>query len=185
MGMSASQARLLSLQARQSNLEYQGQQINQERTILSQQCTALYNSLLNMTVPTPPATTDYQTIQYSGTIGATNYTFDANSIKPYNTEEDTYTLTVGQKTTGSSLEAATGYVKSNNKSAGTITGSVIGSSATFTAAEIDSIYVFDGNSVVKAVKGVDLIQEGDKFVLNPDVLSRGKQFIQKGAGGKS
>ena len=45
MGMSASQARLLSLQARQSNLEYQGQQINQERTILSQQCTALYNSL--------------------------------------------------------------------------------------------------------------------------------------------
>ena len=27
MGMSASQARLLSLQARQSNLEYQGQQI--------------------------------------------------------------------------------------------------------------------------------------------------------------
>ncbi len=185
MGMSASQARLLSLQARQSNLEYQGQQINQERTILSQQCTALYNSLLNMTVPTPPATTDYQTIQYSGTIGATNYTFDANSIKPYNTEEDTYTLTVGQKTTGSSLEAATGYVKSNNKSAGTITGSVIGSSATFTAAEIDSIYVFDGNSVVKAVKGVDLIQEGDKFVLNPDVLSRGKQFIQKGAGGNT
>ena len=39
MGLAASQARLLSLQARQSNLEYQGQQINQERTILSQQCT--------------------------------------------------------------------------------------------------------------------------------------------------
>ena len=185
MGMSASQARLLSLQARQSNLEYQGQQINQERTILSQQCTALYNSLLNMTVPTPPATTDYQTIQYSGTIGATNYTFDANSIKPYNTEKDTYTLTVGQKTTGSSLEAATGYVKSNNKSAGTITGSVIGSSATFTEAETDSIYVFDGNSVVKAVKNEDLIKEGDKFVLNPSVLSSGKQFIQKGAGGNT
>ena len=71
MGMSASQARLLSLQARQSNLEYQGQQINQERTILSQQATALYNSLLSMTVPTPPSTADYQTVQYTGTLGAT------------------------------------------------------------------------------------------------------------------
>ena len=66
MGMSASQARLLSLQARQSNLEYQGQQINQERTILSQQCTALYNSLLSMTVPTPPSTSDFTSIQYTG-----------------------------------------------------------------------------------------------------------------------
>ena len=65
MGMSASQARLLSLQARQSNLEYQGQQINQARTVLSQQATSLYNSLLAMTVPTPPSTTDFQTIEYS------------------------------------------------------------------------------------------------------------------------
>ena len=31
MGMAASQARLQNLQARQSNLEYQAQQINQER----------------------------------------------------------------------------------------------------------------------------------------------------------
>ena len=46
MGMAASQARLLTLQARQSDLEYQGQQINQERSVLSQQVTALYNSLL-------------------------------------------------------------------------------------------------------------------------------------------
>ena len=44
MGMSASQARLLNLQARQSNLEYQGQQINQERSILAQQSSALYYS---------------------------------------------------------------------------------------------------------------------------------------------
>ena len=73
MGMSASQARLLSLQARQSNLEYQGQQINQERTILSQQCTALYNSLLSMTVPTPPSTSDFTSIQYTGQNGATTY----------------------------------------------------------------------------------------------------------------
>ena len=103
MGMSASQARLLSLQARQSNLEYQGQQINQERTILSQQCTALYNSLLSMTVPTPPATTDYQTIKYTGELGATKYSFDANSIKPNGTG-DTYTITMQEQKHGDSLQ---------------------------------------------------------------------------------
>ena len=80
MGMAASQARLLGLQARQSNLEYQGQQINQERTILSQQCTALYNSLLAMKVPTPPSTQDYTTIEYSGSDGATNFTI--GTVKP-------------------------------------------------------------------------------------------------------
>ncbi len=80
MGMSASQARLIQLEARQSNLEYQGQQINQERTILSQQCTDLYNSLLTMSVPTPPSTQDYTTIQYSGVDGAT--TFKLGNIKP-------------------------------------------------------------------------------------------------------
>ena len=104
MGMSASQARLLSLQARQSNLEYQGQQINQERTILSQQATALYNSLLSMTVPTPPSTADYQTVQYTGTLGATEYTFDANSIKP---NGDLYSITMQEKAHGDSLQKNT------------------------------------------------------------------------------
>ena len=115
MGMSASQARLLSLQARQSNLEYQGQQINQERTILSQQCTALYNSLLSMTVPTPPATTDYQTIKYSGELGATKYSFDANSIKPNG--DDTYTITMQEQKHGDSLQknATIALVDTNSK----------------------------------------------------------------------
>lgn len=114
MGMSASQARLLSLQARQSNLEYQGQQINQERTILSQQATALYNSLLSMTVPTPPATTDFQTIQYSGKLGATEYTFDANSVKP---NGDFYSVTMQEKKHGDSLQqnATIALVDKNSK----------------------------------------------------------------------
>ena len=48
MGLSASQARLLSLTARQSNLEFEGQQINQQRTTLSNQSSNYYNSLLEM-----------------------------------------------------------------------------------------------------------------------------------------
>ena len=103
MGMSASQARLLSLQARQSNLEYQGQQINQERTILSQQCTALYNSLLAMQVPTPPSTQDYTTIEYSGTDGATTFTLGA--VKP---SGDAYNVEIETIQTGDSIDATYG-----------------------------------------------------------------------------
>ncbi len=102
MGMSASQARLLQLQARQSNLEYQGQQINQERTILSQQCTDLYNSLLGMTVPTPPSTQDYTTIQYTGTDGAS--TFTLGNIVPNG--DNTYNIDLKYKKTGHYMESA-------------------------------------------------------------------------------
>ena len=98
MGMSASQARLLNLQARQSNLEYQGQQINQERSILAQQSSALYNSLLAMTVPTPPSTQDYTTIKYSGTDGATTFTIGA--VKP---SGDNYNVEIQQSATGAAL----------------------------------------------------------------------------------
>lgn len=74
MGLSASQARLLSLTARQSNLEFEGQQINQQRTNLSNQSANYYNSLLTMTVPTPPSTDDYTTIKYSFVIGGNDAT---------------------------------------------------------------------------------------------------------------
>ena len=74
MGLSASQARLLSLTARQSNLELEGQQINQQRTNLSNQSANYYNNLLTMTVPTPPSTDDYTTIKYSFVIGGNDAT---------------------------------------------------------------------------------------------------------------
>ena len=100
MGMSASQARLLGLQARQSNLEYQGQQINQERTILSQQCTTLYNSLLAMQVPTPPSTQDFTTIEYTGKDGATNFTL--GTIKP---SGENYNVEIKTTHTGNALQS--------------------------------------------------------------------------------
>jgi hypothetical protein len=80
MGMSASQARYLSLIAQQSNLEYQGQQINQERSILSQQVAELYNNLLALEVPTPPTTTEFTRIEYTGSDGASK--FQVGQIKP-------------------------------------------------------------------------------------------------------
>jgi len=59
MGLSASQTRYLSLTARKSNVEYQGQQINQQRTTLANQSSALYTQMMALKVPTPPSVYTY------------------------------------------------------------------------------------------------------------------------------
>ena len=48
MGMAASQARYLGLTARKTNVEYEGQQINQARTALSNQSASLWNQMLSL-----------------------------------------------------------------------------------------------------------------------------------------
>ncbi len=65
MGMAASQARWISLAARKSNVEYEGQQINQARTALANQSSELWNQLYDMNVPTAPSTSDFTKTQYS------------------------------------------------------------------------------------------------------------------------
>lgn len=65
MGMSASQARFLSLTARKTNTEYEGQQINQQRTALSNESANYYSQLTAMSVPTPPSSADYSKITYT------------------------------------------------------------------------------------------------------------------------
>jgi len=69
MGMAASQARYLALSARKTNVEYEGQQINQQRLMLSNQSADLFNQMLTMSVPTPPTSTDYTKLQYSWSDG--------------------------------------------------------------------------------------------------------------------
>ena len=70
MGMAASQARFLGLTARKNNTEYEGQQINQQRTALSNQSANYYNQLLGMTVPVPPSIDEYTKTVYTFTDGA-------------------------------------------------------------------------------------------------------------------
>ena len=48
MGMAASQARYLGLSARKTNVEYEGQQVNQARTALANQSANLFNQLLTI-----------------------------------------------------------------------------------------------------------------------------------------
>ena len=76
MGMAASQARYLGLTARKTNVEYEGQQINQARTALANQSANLWNEMLNMAVPTAPKTTDYTEQQYAFTDGVNEYEID-------------------------------------------------------------------------------------------------------------
>ncbi|MBQ8168146.1 hypothetical protein IJZ97_01860 [bacterium] len=70
MGMAASQARFLGLTARKNNVEFEGQQINQQRTTLSNQSANYYNDLLGMAVPTPPSVDSYTKTVYTFTDGA-------------------------------------------------------------------------------------------------------------------
>ena len=107
MGLAATQGRMLSLQSKQSDLEYQGQQINNERTILSQQVTNLYNSLLMMDVPTPPSTSEFTRVVYSGTLGTTNYEFEASSVRPGN--NGGYNVTINELGYGHSAQKNPAY----------------------------------------------------------------------------
>ncbi len=69
MGMAASQARYLALVARKSNCEFEGQQINQARTALSNQSANLFNQMLGLSVPVPPSTSDYTKTVYTYSDG--------------------------------------------------------------------------------------------------------------------
>ena len=80
MGMSASQARYLSLTARKSDLEFRGQQINQSRLMLSNQSANLYSSMLSMSVPTPPVETDFMKDVYSFSMGGDNTTLSSYKL---------------------------------------------------------------------------------------------------------
>ena len=92
MGMAASQARYLALVARKSNCEYEGQQINQSRLLLSNQSANLFNQMLGLKVPIPPSVNDFTKEQYSFVDGGNAATLD--SWKQLATPEEDYNYVV-------------------------------------------------------------------------------------------
>lgn len=70
--MAASQARFLGLTARKTNTEYEGQQVNQQRTALANQSAGLFNDMLGLKIPTPPIATDYAKTEYVFTNPSTS-----------------------------------------------------------------------------------------------------------------
>lgn len=74
MGMAASQARYLEITARKTNVEYAGQQINQQRTALANESAGLFTQLMSLQVPTAPSSAQYTTTSYTFSDGDNNYT---------------------------------------------------------------------------------------------------------------
>lgn len=87
MGMAASQARWISLAARKSNVEYEGQQINQARLALANQSAELWNQLYTMDVPSPPSTTDFSKTEYVFSDGDSGQTITSLRTADY-TDDD-------------------------------------------------------------------------------------------------
>jgi len=110
MGMSASQARFLSLTARKTNTEYEGQQINQQRTTLSNESANYYSQLASMTVPTPPSSSDYCKITYSFEDGTENNTITSLIAQP----GGIYLMNYLQETVGETINANGNVIVTRN-----------------------------------------------------------------------
>ena len=80
MGMAASQARWLALTARKTNVEYEGQQVNQARTALAMKSANTFNELLALEVPTAPSTQDFTKLEYTYMDGTISETIEEMSL---------------------------------------------------------------------------------------------------------
>lgn len=105
MGLAASQARFLGLTARKSNIEYEGQQVNQQRMALAEEVNSLYNKLLSLNVPVAPEATEYYTTTYSFEVTGTEASDGSYTISNYYKQDVGYHVE-GMRTY--SQEGATG-----------------------------------------------------------------------------
>ncbi|MBQ3312111.1 hypothetical protein IJG72_08545 [bacterium] len=151
MGLAASQARFLSLTARKSNIEYEGQQINQQRTALSNQSASYYSSMLSLTVPTPPSSDSFKKTVYSFKVQGTTYTL--GQITP-SSEKDKYT--VNYTTTAKALQM---IVSGNEK--------VIKE----TEESVDKYYMIDGSTKKELITLKEYAAAHSNIIKEDDILS--------------
>ena len=169
MGMSASQARFLSLTARKNNVEFQGQQINQQRTTLSNESASYYSELCNMTVPTPPSVDDYTKVSYSFNDGALTNTVTSMIVNPNNKKQNLYSISyIQQWQDDYSIVSASSSLIS--KSVGSVKALV-----ELTEAERAKLEYYrfsdDLKSAEKATKGADgKFRIGNEIVAEEDLI---------------
>lgn len=92
MGLAATQARYLGLTARKTNIEFEGQQVNQQRMVLANESAGIYRELYSLNVPTPPNVTDFYKTEYTYKGG--NTTYKINSWKNSSTSKGKYNVNV-------------------------------------------------------------------------------------------
>ena len=146
MGMAASQARFLGLTARKTNVEYEGQQVNQQRTCLANQSANYYNQLLGMTVPTPPSVADFTKTVYTFQDG--NLSNSVSSLIAQPNGEYLVSYTSSWTDDFAPVAAGTAIVTKDKDNDVYYVGSVklrdLGDNLTFTA------YDADGNKIDEA-----------------------------------
>ena len=126
MGMAASQARFLSLTARKTNVEFEGQQINQQRTALSNSSSTQYAKLNTLDVPTPPSASEYVKTVYSFNNGTdTNIinTIVASTEGKYRINYTTSYQTESMVSNGSVIVSRQNYGTEDNPNYGYSIGS--------------------------------------------------------------
>lgn len=136
--MSASQMRYVMISGRKSDVEFQGQQINQQRTTLATQSSACNTQLLNLKVPTPPSSSEFSVTTYTfnsngqtRTIAGTQYKSAGYYIDAAGNVADG-TPTAAQVAAGAKSYAGGTYVVNYTTTATTSQGKSSGSS-TFTS----------------------------------------------------
>lgn len=137
MGMSASQARFLSLTARKTNVEYEGQQINQQRTALSNESSNYYSQLTSLAVPVPPSSSDYSKITYTFKDGT-----EKNTVTSLVATKDTKTTGVYMLNYVQEIPADSMVVNGTSIITKTGTDYTIGSITLQTAGTDDSVDKF-------------------------------------------
>ncbi len=174
MGLAATQARYLGLTARKTNIEFEGQQVNQARTALANQSSTLYQKLYSMTVPTPPNVVDYYKTEYTYSAGGTKYT--VNSYSPIEYGSNIYDINVSY--TGFvdiGLKAfATGNITKNSD--GTYTVKMAGGLSTYTLDPATAVLdpALDDASGIKNGYYMNYIDQdtGIKYFLNKEWLEQ-------------
>ena len=163
MGLAASQARFLGITARKSNIEYEGQQVNQQRTALAEEVNSLYNKLLSLEVPVAPNTTDFYESNYSFEVSNTEGHDGKYIVKSYyQNDDDTYYLNT-ERTYNKNVAVGTVYKNSaiiqNADGTYTFTDS-LGNSYTLlpNAKNKESM-----RELINSTYGADTIAEGEEF----------------------
>ncbi len=113
MGLAASQARFLGITARKSNIEYEGQQVNQQRTALAEEVNSLYNKLLALDVPVAPDTTAFYESNYSFNLSNTSGYDGDYLVKSYYQNDDGTFYINAERTYKKNVAIGTALTNSN------------------------------------------------------------------------
>lgn len=181
MGMAASQARFLGLTARKTNVEYQGQQVNQQRASLANESAGLYNQMVNLKLPMPPSAVNYYSSRY--TFESAAFENGNFSILKFDKDFETndYKVTLQYKTTERRGFKSTNSPSSIDSSGMTLSGNNYNANVVNTAND-------DLKAIIKLVYPNGINNDG-KEITQDQYNETAKKFLQyvptTGSGGET